>query len=102
MFISEIFASGFRCFGVDNALTLKLRRGLNILVGPNDAGRILRRKVASGQWPRIPSAESGVLRVNVIGSGLRGVVRSENFIAHAKLYSTGLVRLRSNPERADS
>ena len=39
MFISEIFASGFRCFGVDNALMLKLRRGLNILVGPNDAGK---------------------------------------------------------------
>ena len=38
MFISEIFASGFRCFGVDNALMLKLRPGLNILVGPNDAG----------------------------------------------------------------
>ena len=39
MFISEIFASGFRCFGVDNVLMLKLRRGLNILVGPNDAVR---------------------------------------------------------------
>lgn len=39
MFISEIFASGFRCFGAENALTLKLRRGLNILVGPNDAGK---------------------------------------------------------------
>jgi putative ATP-dependent endonuclease of the OLD family len=39
MFISEIFASGFRCFGVDNALMLKLRPGLNILVGPNDAGK---------------------------------------------------------------
>ncbi len=39
MFISEIFASGFRGFGPDRALTLKLRRGLNILVGPNDAGK---------------------------------------------------------------
>jgi predicted ATP-binding protein involved in virulence len=39
MFISEIFAAGVRCFGVENALTLKLRRGLNILVGPNDAGK---------------------------------------------------------------
>jgi len=39
MFISEIYASGFRCFGVDNPLLLKLRRGLNILVGPNDAGK---------------------------------------------------------------
>jgi len=39
MFISEIFASGFRCFGAENALTLELRRGLNILVGPNDAGK---------------------------------------------------------------
>src|SRR6202162_4735144 len=39
MFISEIFPSGFRCFGVDNALLLKLRPGLNILVGPNDAGK---------------------------------------------------------------
>ena len=39
MFISEIFASGFRCFGVENALTLRLRSGLNILVGPNDAGK---------------------------------------------------------------
>jgi len=39
MFISEISASGFRCFGVGNALTLQLRPGLNILVGPNDAGK---------------------------------------------------------------
>jgi len=39
MFISEIFASGFRCFDFDNALVLKLRRGLNILVGPNDMGK---------------------------------------------------------------
>lgn len=39
MYISEIFASGFRCFGPKQPLTLKLRRGLNILVGPNDAGK---------------------------------------------------------------
>lgn len=39
MFISEIHANGFRCFGTANTLTLKLRRGLNILVGPNDAGK---------------------------------------------------------------
>ena len=39
MFISEIYASGFRCLGVDFPLTLRLRRGLNILVGPNDAGK---------------------------------------------------------------
>lgn len=39
MYISEIHASGFRCFGPDTPLTLKLRRGLNILVGPNDSGK---------------------------------------------------------------
>lgn len=39
MHVSEIYASGFRCFGPDNPLSLKLRRGLNILVGPNDSGK---------------------------------------------------------------
>jgi putative ATP-dependent endonuclease of OLD family len=39
MFLSEIFAGGFRCFGADNPLALSLHRGLNILVGPNDAGK---------------------------------------------------------------
>lgn len=39
MFVSEIHATGFRCFGPDNQLALKLRRGLNILVGPNDSGK---------------------------------------------------------------
>jgi putative ATP-dependent endonuclease of OLD family len=39
MYVSEIYASGFRCFGPDNALSIKLRRGLNILVGPNDSGK---------------------------------------------------------------
>jgi len=39
MYVSEIYASGFRCFGLDNPLTLSLRRGLNILVGPNDSGK---------------------------------------------------------------
>ena len=39
MYVSEIHINGFRCFGPDNPLALKLRRGLNILVGPNDAGK---------------------------------------------------------------
>ena len=39
MYVSEIYASGFRCFGTESSLTLKLRRGLNILVGPNDSGK---------------------------------------------------------------
>jgi putative ATP-dependent endonuclease of OLD family len=39
VYVSEIYINGFRCFGPDNALSLKLRRGLNILVGPNDAGK---------------------------------------------------------------
>ncbi|MHC0614163.1 MULTISPECIES: ATP-dependent nuclease [Komagataeibacter] len=39
MFISEIYASGFRCFGAERSLNLKLSSGLNILVGPNDAGK---------------------------------------------------------------
>ena len=39
MYVSAIHASGFRCFGPDNPLSLKLRRGLNILVGPNDSGK---------------------------------------------------------------
>jgi len=39
MYISEIRASGFRCFGKENPLKIKLQQGLNILVGPNDAGK---------------------------------------------------------------
>jgi putative ATP-dependent endonuclease of OLD family len=39
MYLSEIHASGFRCFGADAPLTLRLRRGLNILVGANDSGK---------------------------------------------------------------
>lgn len=39
MFISEIYASGFRCFGATQPLHLMLSSGLNILVGPNDAGK---------------------------------------------------------------
>ncbi|WP_168299327.1 ATP-dependent nuclease [Rhizobium leguminosarum] len=39
MFISEIYAQGFRCFESASPLQLKLSPGLNILVGPNDAGK---------------------------------------------------------------
>lgn len=39
MYVSEIHAAGFRCFGTEIPLTLKLRRGLNILVGANDSGK---------------------------------------------------------------
>jgi putative ATP-dependent endonuclease of OLD family len=39
MHVSEIHAVGFRCFGQENALTLKLHPGLNILAGPNDSGK---------------------------------------------------------------
>ncbi len=39
MHVSEIHASGFRCFGPETPLSLKLQRGLNILVGPNDSGK---------------------------------------------------------------
>jgi putative ATP-dependent endonuclease of OLD family len=39
MYISEIFASGFRCFAPAAPLQLTLSPGLNILVGPNDAGK---------------------------------------------------------------
>ena len=39
MHVSEIHASGFRCFGPSSPLSLKLRPGLNILVGPNDSGK---------------------------------------------------------------
>ena len=39
MYISEIYASGFRCFNPAAPLHLNLSRGLNILVGPNDAGK---------------------------------------------------------------
>ena len=39
MFISEIYASGFRCFNPTTPLQLKLSPGLSILVGPNDAGK---------------------------------------------------------------
>ena len=39
MYVSQIFASGFRCFGTENPFSLKLRQGLNILVGANDSGK---------------------------------------------------------------
>jgi putative ATP-dependent endonuclease of OLD family len=39
MHISEIAASGFRCFGDEHPLLLKLSPGLNIIVGANDAGK---------------------------------------------------------------
>ncbi|MCP5304967.1 MAG: AAA family ATPase [Chromatiaceae bacterium] len=39
MYISEIYASGFRCFAPAAPLRLQLSPGLNILVGPNDAGK---------------------------------------------------------------
>ena len=39
MYLSELHAFGFRCFGADTSLTLTLRRGLNILVGANDSGK---------------------------------------------------------------
>lgn len=39
MHISEIYAAGFRCFDEAAPLRLSLRRGLNILVGPNDSGK---------------------------------------------------------------
>lgn len=39
MYLSEVYAAGFRCFPTGSPMTLKLRRGLNILVGPNDSGK---------------------------------------------------------------
>jgi putative ATP-dependent endonuclease of OLD family len=39
VYLSEILASGFRCFASDAPLRLKLRSGLNVLAGPNDAGK---------------------------------------------------------------
>jgi putative ATP-dependent endonuclease of the OLD family len=39
VYVSEMYASGFRCFGPDNPLVLNVRRGLNVLVGPNDSGK---------------------------------------------------------------
>ncbi len=39
MYVSEIHATGFRCFGAEAPLSLTLRRGLNILVGANDSGK---------------------------------------------------------------
>lgn len=39
MYISEIAASGFRCFSAAQPLALSLSPGLNIIVGPNDAGK---------------------------------------------------------------
>jgi len=39
MHIKEIHIAGFRCFSPDTPFSLKLRQGLNILVGPNDAGK---------------------------------------------------------------
>ncbi|MEH2480208.1 chromosome segregation ATPase [Nitrobacteraceae bacterium AZCC 2146] len=39
MYISEIYASGFRFFDPATPLQLKLSSGLNILVGPNDVGK---------------------------------------------------------------
>lgn len=39
MFPAELYASGFRCFSERAPLSLSLRPGLNILAGPNDAGK---------------------------------------------------------------
>lgn len=39
MYVSEIYASGFRCFDPAAPLRIHLSSGLNILVGPNDAGK---------------------------------------------------------------
>ena len=39
MYVSQIYVSGFRCFGTESPLSLKLQRGLNILVGANDSGK---------------------------------------------------------------
>lgn len=39
MHISEIAASGFRCFSGEHPLLLKLSAGLNVIVGANDAGK---------------------------------------------------------------
>ena len=39
MYVSEMCAWGFRGFGAKSPLKLPLRRGLNVLVGPNDAGK---------------------------------------------------------------
>lgn len=39
MYISEIYANGFRCFGKSTPLVIKLSSGLNVLVGSNDAGK---------------------------------------------------------------
>ena len=39
VYISELFVSGFRCFPVAGPLQLELKPGLNIIVGPNDAGK---------------------------------------------------------------
>ncbi len=39
MHIVKVYASGFRCFSQAAPLSLPLKRGLNILVGPNDAGK---------------------------------------------------------------
>lgn len=39
MHVSEIAAHGFRCFSAERPLALQLNPGLNIIVGPNDAGK---------------------------------------------------------------
>lgn len=39
MYISEVYANGFRCFAPTAPMRLALSPGLNILVGPNDAGK---------------------------------------------------------------
>ena len=39
MHISDVFAQGFRCFSETTPLQVRLKPGLNVLVGPNDAGK---------------------------------------------------------------
>jgi len=39
MYLSELYIRGFRCFSAVSPLVLKLKQGLNIMVGPNDAGK---------------------------------------------------------------
>jgi len=39
MYLSELYIRSFRCFSAVSPLVLKLKQGLNILVGPNDSGK---------------------------------------------------------------
>lgn len=94
MYVSEIYANGFRCFGPITPLRLKLAPGLNILVGPNDAGKSAIIDAARYVlWTRGDDYIRPDERdFHVDEAGTRG----NDFVAHRTGPSAGIWRRRQN------